>query len=471
MELFRSLVVRAANRPVERSPLARMLLTVVAVTIALIAFLYAPSAHAIPAFARRYETSCQTCHLAFPKLTPFGEAFRRNAYRFPDGGDAVTEKEEPLPLGADAHKDVFPRSVWPGQIAGKLPVSLLLQMSTAYGSKFEGHATEETAAHGHADDGHGSAAVVEQRKLRFDEIGGKAMVLAGGSFGSFGGYFAAIAFGHHAPVEVERGFVIATPLDQTSLHLKVGRFEPSLHGVSVHRGMLGHQLRLTTTPARLNGFTPEASLRGFEASGLLLGRLGWFAGVVENTVPVEGVVKDFYGRIEGKLGGMRLDGINSEAASAAWRERSLTVGASVYRGRARVTDAASTSGFTLTHTDAFVRAGGDLHVVFDDLLLDAVVAVQRHDAPGPFAQGYGRMLLAYGEVTYVTLPWLFPTVRYEASRLTDSRGSEGTRWIGILAMNAVLRANIVLRAEAAHGADPGARAAFRFAALHLSAGF
>lgn len=468
MELICPLAARARKRAAAPSWSA-LVVASIAVALALVTLLYSPDAQAIPAFARRYETSCQTCHLAFPKLTPFGEAFRRNAYRFPDGGDATVEKEEPLSLGADAQKDVFPRAVWPGQIAGRLPLSVLLQMGVGYGSRFEGHATEETAGHGHADGGGG--AVLEKRKVRFDEIGGKATLLAGGSFGSFGGYFAAIAFGQHAPVEVERGFVIVTPVDQTALHLKVGRFEPSLHGVSLHRGMLGHQLRLTTTPAKLNGFTPEGSLRGFEASGLLLGRLGWFAGVVENTVPVEGVVKDVYGRVEAKLGGMRLDGRDSVASSAAWRERSLTIGASAYRGRARVTDTATTPGFTLTHTDAFTRVGGDLHAVVDDLLFDAVVAVQRHDAAGPFAKGPGRMLLAYGEVTYVTLPWLFPTLRYEASRFTGGGVTEGARWIGILAINAVLRANIVLRAEAAHGKDPGARAGFRFAALHLSAGF
>jgi hypothetical protein len=35
-------------------------------------------ARAVPAFARKYKTSCVTCHTIFPKLTPFGEQFRRN---------------------------------------------------------------------------------------------------------------------------------------------------------------------------------------------------------------------------------------------------------------------------------------------------------------------------------------------------------------------------------------------------------
>ena len=38
---------------------------------------------AFPIFARKYETSCQTCHTIFPKLNAFGEAFRLKGYRMP----------------------------------------------------------------------------------------------------------------------------------------------------------------------------------------------------------------------------------------------------------------------------------------------------------------------------------------------------------------------------------------------------
>ena len=40
-------------------------------------------ARAVPSFARKYQTSCQTCHTVYPVLNPFGEAFRRDGYRFP----------------------------------------------------------------------------------------------------------------------------------------------------------------------------------------------------------------------------------------------------------------------------------------------------------------------------------------------------------------------------------------------------
>src|SRR5512142_1130889 len=78
---------------------------------------------AIPAFARKYQTSCQTCHIAFPKLNPFGEAFRLRGYRMP----AETEdliKEKPVALGAPAYKRVWPQAVWPSDVPGTVPVSV-----------------------------------------------------------------------------------------------------------------------------------------------------------------------------------------------------------------------------------------------------------------------------------------------------------------------------------------------------------
>src|SRR5207245_9732789 len=67
---------------------------VLAATLIVVLGLVGPrSAHAIPAFARKYGTSCQTCHPVYPKLTPFGEAFRRNGYRFPGIAIDVVKRE------------------------------------------------------------------------------------------------------------------------------------------------------------------------------------------------------------------------------------------------------------------------------------------------------------------------------------------------------------------------------------------
>jgi hypothetical protein len=78
--------------------------------------LSAQESYALPVFARKYHTACSTCHIAFPARNGFGEAFRNNGYRFPDGTDEDMVKEEPIKLGQDAYKDVFPDAIWPSDL-------------------------------------------------------------------------------------------------------------------------------------------------------------------------------------------------------------------------------------------------------------------------------------------------------------------------------------------------------------------
>ena len=94
-------------------------------------------ASAVPVFARKYQTSCQTCHVAFPKLNPFGEAFRLNGYRMP----AETEeqiKETPVSLGAEAYKKTWPSMVYPSSIPGHVPIAINIKMADVYSSETDG---------------------------------------------------------------------------------------------------------------------------------------------------------------------------------------------------------------------------------------------------------------------------------------------------------------------------------------------
>ena len=77
--------------------------------------------YAIPAFARKYQTSCTTCHNNFPELNDFGEAFKKNGFKFPKD-DETFIKVPPILLGAKAQKEEFPKAVYPGEIPGNLPV-------------------------------------------------------------------------------------------------------------------------------------------------------------------------------------------------------------------------------------------------------------------------------------------------------------------------------------------------------------
>src|SRR6516225_4721415 len=81
------------------------------------------SSQAIPAFSRQYGTSCSTCHLDFPKLNDFGKAFKDAGFKFPKDDESFI-KIPPVMLGAQANKELFPHSVWPGQIPGIPPIGL-----------------------------------------------------------------------------------------------------------------------------------------------------------------------------------------------------------------------------------------------------------------------------------------------------------------------------------------------------------
>jgi hypothetical protein len=69
-----------------------------------------PRTAAIPAFARKYQTSCTTCHNNYPELNDFGEAFKKNGFKFPKD-DETFVKEAPAMLGAKAQKEAFPKAV------------------------------------------------------------------------------------------------------------------------------------------------------------------------------------------------------------------------------------------------------------------------------------------------------------------------------------------------------------------------
>jgi hypothetical protein len=96
--------------------------SVVAMLLMTTALLWNPTAaHAIPAFARQYNTSCSTCHIDFPKLNDFGKAFKDAGFKFPKDDEALI-KVPPVMLGAPAQKEVFPKAIWPGSIPGYPPL-------------------------------------------------------------------------------------------------------------------------------------------------------------------------------------------------------------------------------------------------------------------------------------------------------------------------------------------------------------
>lgn len=65
--------------------LARLGLAVV--FTAVVSFISSTSAYAIPAFSKKYEIACVSCHDTTPKLNEFGEKFKINGWQMPDSED------------------------------------------------------------------------------------------------------------------------------------------------------------------------------------------------------------------------------------------------------------------------------------------------------------------------------------------------------------------------------------------------
>src|SRR5574340_1768148 len=93
-----------------------------------------PSGKAIPAFSRKYQTSCTTCHSNYPELNDFGEAFKKNGFKFPTDDESFV-KEAPVMLGAKAQKEAFPKAVYPGEIPGSVPIAFRYSGNFTYNSK------------------------------------------------------------------------------------------------------------------------------------------------------------------------------------------------------------------------------------------------------------------------------------------------------------------------------------------------
>src|SRR6266508_3647735 len=163
-------------------------------------FLNVPSASAVPACARKYQTSCATCHAAYPKLNYFGRAFKNNGYRYPAGTDEQMTKEKPVSLGAEGYKRLWPKALWPADIAGSLPVGIRVILRA---NEFENDASN--------------------RSFEFPH---EVEVLAAGTIGETFSYF--------GEVEIENednAAELATPFalqydPRASFHFRIGEVSP-----------------------------------------------------------------------------------------------------------------------------------------------------------------------------------------------------------------------------------------------------
>jgi len=431
----------------------RLVFAVTLIILFSAALLSPRTGNAIPAFARKYQTSCQTCHVAAPALTPFGEAFRENGYRFPGGNDAAMTKIPPVTTGAEGYKKLWPRAVWPGEIPGMPPVAVLFTSTVDYD-----HATKSTT---------------------FGGMGGEAEILAAGTLDEHFSFWGSVVFSRDETGAITTGMervnLLVRPLDTPELQLKVGSFEPGIMLSSTHRSILDQELLALTEPVGDNPWAAEGYQQGFEAYGMLNHRILYNGGVVEGSGSIGDNSKDVYGRVAYKAGGLPFDGIPSGGANAEmpanpkpWSEKSVALSAFVYKGKSLLVRDPLALPTDPDVRDPFQLFGGELAVNYLDFMARAGYT-DRKDDRSSFSDPAltdVKTKNQFGEVSWVAYPWLIPAGRWESIKIADEKAEQAS-----ITVNGLIRANVKSFLAANWVKDPGGKFVNQGGTLGILIGF
>lgn len=377
-----------------------------ALTLALSVLLPTP-AQALPAFARKYGTSCLTCHTVFPKLNPFGEAFRRNGYHFP-GEDSDYVKQEVVPMGQDAQKETFPNSVWPGTLPSSVPIAL----------GFNGQGVLHP-------DKHAAGAVADNGSVfTLHDLIAEGHIWAGGNYDDHISYFGEFTFAEGG-AEVEKAKIIISDFigPKHAVNLVVGRDSATLSSFGSKSSYLADQpiVAVPVTALYASGsdsFNLGDNYNGLEVNGTVASRFSYALGINAGANLNVRSTENFYGKVGFKVGGVTFDGEGSSVPDPTkpWAETSLTVDAFAYQSNSNFADETGAS-----QQDTSRTLGGGLRGQIGSLELNSGVYYQTHNHVQ--SDGMGATLLAqYNELSYVVFPWMVPAVRVEYLSVTPGTG-------------------------------------------------
>jgi len=403
----------------------RRFITLAVLTILLGA---AGRAWAIPAFARKYKTSCVTCHTIFPKLTPFGEQFRRNGYRFP-GIDSDATKAEPVPLGTDESKKLFPKTVWPGLLSPFPPLAIGFNGAAVF------HPDKKSSA-GVADN---------KTVVNLDNIVEEGHLWAAGSIDDSITFYSELTAAEDG-LELETASVFFNDLigPPHAVNLAVGKRIGTFTSLQPH-GAYFADLSMPQVPvtglygATTDPFVFDDNHNGIEVNGVIGCRFNYAAGLAAGTNLDTRNSANIYGHVGYKFGGSTLDGEQTGGVPQDLEhEQALTLDAFAFRSISRFTDAAD----TLTK-DTAVTVGGHVRAQRSELELDAGLYYQSDDHVSSTAPTT-KTVSQWNEVAYLLHPWLAVGGRFEYLRVTPDGTSSVSDLKIVPGVAALLRPNLKL---------------------------
>ena len=399
----------------------------------------APRASAIPAFSRKYQTSCSTCHSDYPELNDFGEAFKKNGFKFPKD-DETFVKEPPVLLGAKAQKEAFPGAVFPGEIPGNLPIGF------RYSGNFTWNAKQPQALQ--------ATGFVPQTDLF---VPNTFSIISAGSFGqnlafwidddiSTAGSGTGGGLGDGYLRYNDLGHVFHLP--KNSLNVRFGQFEldlpfsqarsiyPSAYDVYSETAVAqptptsGQTAFLTTNNPFMLG-TPQ---RGIEIGGYPNnGNFTWSVALVDGTNSAYGLgssitarnTKDVYVRVSQKFNLERdpesRNAVQAAGATGPHDHTSIRFGGFYYAGNNQLNYGSSQFNFLGTIDEPFYRAGGDVRFKYRNRFELFGLGMAGHDNDHS-VDTVAKTINAAPAVTYAggvagsnfwIHPWLIAYMRYD----------------------------------------------------------
>ncbi|MBV8757641.1 MAG: hypothetical protein JO257_10210 [Deltaproteobacteria bacterium] len=367
-------------------------------------------AHAVPAFARKYKTSCVTCHTIFPKLTPFGEQFRRNGYRFP-GVDSDSVKAEPIELGTDEQKKQFSDAVWPGT----------LSPFPAFAWGFNGQAVF------HPDKHSGGGAADNGAVANFDTLIEEGHLWAAGSFDDSITYYSELTASRTGGVDFETAAVFFNDLagPAHAVNLWVGRRVGTFTSFQNHGSYFADAMLTQVPVTGLYGATSDPFLfndnhNGLEVNGIVASFFNYSVGVAAGTNLDTRNSANVYAHAGYKIGGATLDGEETGGVPQDLEhEQSITLDAFAYRSISRFNDSSMTPVLT---KNTSLTLGGAIRAQHAELELDVGAFYQTDDHVTSTAPST-TTLSQWNELSYLVYPWLAVGGRVEYLRVARDGGT------------------------------------------------
>ncbi len=418
---------------------------VTAALVALLSLLAVPSGQAIPAFSRKYGTSCTTCHNMYPELNDFGWAFKKNGFKFPKD-DETFVKQDPVMLGSKAQKEAFPEAVYPGEIPGTIPIAFRYEGNLQWNAQRPQSVTQQ-------------AGYLERTDLF---VPNTFTIISAGSFGpnlsfwidddiSAGGTGQGGGLGDAYLKYNDLGHYFHLPLN--ALNVRFGQFEvdlpftnartPYLTPFDIYQEPAIAQQNCVASPQPVpcqttnNQFVLGAPQRGIEFGGYPNnGNFNWSVAFVDGTNSTYGTSsagarnsKDIYANVFYQFNLEKdpesRNGVMAAGATGPHNHTSLRVGGFYYYGKNQINQDGllfPTSGYNPgTINEPFYRAGGYVRYRFRDKLEIYGMGMFGHDN-NHLANGTAQTLTGTTPVTYsggfvavnwFIYPWLIPTLRYD----------------------------------------------------------